>query len=160
MKPLLINNLEVAKNQETLSGEIPVSSYERLADILDQKVENPQKLTYQLSGSTTKLHLPSLDLTIDAELPLICQRCLSTMQLKLSLSYEYVISESEPGEFEGSDDIDWLEMSREMNVNELIEDELLMAIPLAPTHNEDCKPVKHESGEKHNPFAALKDLIK
>lgn len=160
MKPLLINNLEVAKSQGILSGEIPFNSCDRLADILIQDVKNSHKIEYKLTGSTTKLHLPSLHLTIDANLSILCQRCLDVMQQALLLNYDYVISESEPDTFEGDDDVDWLEVSREMNLNELIEDELLMALPVAPTHDHGCIPHQQESGEKHNPFSVLKDLIK
>lgn len=160
MKPILINNLEVAKNQENISGEISFAHCERLNKALRIDDESPQKISYQLSGATTKLHLPSLHLTINASLPVLCQRCLEAMQLELSLGYDYVISDVEPAPFDGEEEIDWLEASREMNLNELIEDELLMALPLAPRHEHDCKLLKLESGEKHNPFSALKDLIK
>ncbi len=47
-----------------------------------------------------------------------------------------------------------------MNVMELIEDELLMAMPIAPTHTESCIAEKIQSGDKPNPFAVLKGLIK
>jgi uncharacterized protein len=160
MNPILINNLEVAKKQEKIAGELNVSDCNRLVDLLVPGDENAKIISYQLTGTLAKFHLPSLQLKIDATLPVVCQRCLNPMQLSLSVNYDYVLSKAEPEPFDGDDDIDWLEMSREMNLNELIEDELLMAIPLAPTHTQGCKPAKLESGEKHNPFAALKDLIK
>lgn len=159
MKPILINNLDVAKKHEKISGEILIESCERLAEAIN--LDNASAaIRYELTGVSAKFHLPSLHLMLDASLPLICQRCLEPMQLKLSRMYDYVISESEPAPFDGDDDIDWLEPSREMNVNALIEDELLMAIPFAPTHAHDCKLLKQGSGEKHSPFAALKDLMK
>lgn len=159
MKPLLINNLEFVKNQEIISGELLIESCDRLIDLNSKNSDSPQIL-YKLTGVLTKHHLPSLHLMIDASLTVICQRCLDNMPLKLSLDYDYVICESEPAPFEGDEDVDWLEVSREMNVNQLIEDELLMAIPLAPTHQHDCKVLNQERGEKLSPFAALKDLIK
>ncbi len=159
MKPILINNLETAKNQENYSGSIYVACCERLIDVIRKDCEGAH-ISYELTGVATRFHLPSLHLTIHASLPVICQRCLDAMQLDLSLTYDYVLCESEPAPFEGGDNVDWLEISREMNLNELVEDELIMAIPLAPTHSHDCKLLKQESGEKHNPFAALKNLTK
>jgi uncharacterized protein len=51
-----------------------------------------------------------------------------------------------------------------MDLVALIEDEMLMALPIAPVHAEDCNDNLHngvaESGEKPNPFAVLKGLIK
>ena len=78
----------------------------------------------------------------------------------IALTFDYVISESETDAFDENDNIDCVGMSREMNLNALIEDELLIAIPLAPTHQPACKPLTTESGEKHNSFSALKNLIK
>lgn len=160
MKPILINNLEVAKSQEKLTGNIPMNGCERLTSIISQGEDGVPDIQYTLTGATTKFHLPSLHLTIDAVLPVVCQRCLEPMSLALAVAYDYVISASEPGGVDGGDDFDWVETSREMNLNELIEDELLIATPLAPTHEYECKPAKQESGEKHNPFAALKGLVK
>jgi len=160
MKPITINNLEVAKKQEKLEGEIDVNDCLRLKDVLAQQGEGAQGILYQLSGDASKYHLPSIKLSVDATLTVVCQRCLNEMQLPLSVEYYYVLSETEPEAFDGDDDVDWLEVSREMNLSELIEDELLIAMPLAPTHAHSCKPAKHESGEKHNPFAVLKGVIK
>lgn len=160
MKSVLINNLEFAKKQENTSGEIDVYKHERLADILINGAQYPTKINYTLTGSATKLHFPSLHLTIEAVLPVLCQRCLEGMELNLSLAFDYVISETEPEAFDGDEEIDWLETSREMNLNELIVDELLIAMPLAPLHTQDCKPLTQAHVEKQNPFAVLKDLIK
>ncbi len=160
MKPTVINNLEIAKKQESLTGKITAKGCDRLIEGIDRTKQDDLDINYQLSGHASTFHLPSLHLTVSASLPLVCQRCLEAMQLDVTLSFDYVISEEEPASFDGDDDVDWIEASREMNLNELIEDELLIAIPLAPTHDHACKPLKLESGEKHNPFAALKDLVK
>jgi uncharacterized protein len=47
-----------------------------------------------------------------------------------------------------------------MDVKLLVEDEVILALPIAPVHDNDCTPVTMQSGEKPNPFAALKGLIK
>jgi DUF177 domain-containing protein len=158
MKDLLVNNLEIARKQDQLKGEIDVACLERLSEMTVNENNDTHKIYYQLTGTQTKLHLPSLHLAINTVLPVICQRCLERMQLELSLNYDYVLSTTEPDVFEGDENIDWLEISQAMNLNELIEDELLIAIPLAPVHQADCKPVSYEAGEKHNPFDVLKKL--
>lgn len=160
MKPLLINNLDFAKNQDEVSQEIEVENCERLLDLVEVGQQSPKKIRYALQGSASKFHLPSLALHVEATLPVLCQRCLQTMEIDLSVDYVYVIAETEPAPFEGDEDMDWLEMSREMNVDELVEDELLIAMPLGPLHEHACKPLVKEDVEKPNPFAVLKDLIK
>ncbi len=160
MKLTLINNLEIAKKQETLTGDITADDCERLIGSVDSGALRALKIRYEITGSASAFHLPSLHLSINASLPLVCQRCLESMLQDFSLSFDYVIHETEPEDFEGDEDVDWLETSREMNIVELVEDELLIAIPVAPMHENACKPLKLESGEKHNPFAVLKGLVK
>ena len=64
---------------------------------------------------------------------------------------------------------DVLVLSRNFNLAELVEDELLMALPVAPKHEVCPKPVKlsvadadfaEEPEEKPNPFAVLQQLKK
>jgi uncharacterized protein len=47
-----------------------------------------------------------------------------------------------------------------MDLQKLIEDEIIMATPIAPTHEGHCAQGTMQSGEKPNPFAVLKGLIK
>ena len=39
-----------------------------------------------------------------------------------------------------------------------IEEELLLALPLAPTHENCSMPAAQENGDERSPFAALKGL--
>jgi len=160
MKPIIINNIEFAKKSQEISGEIPLARFERLAEIISKTRKNVTNVRYALVGSTKKMHLPSMGLKIEATLPVLCQRCLEEMQIDLSLKFDYVISATAPSEFEESDEIDWLEPSQEMDLNELIEDELLIAIPIAPVHETNCAKASMQSGEKPNPFAVLKERFK
>jgi uncharacterized protein len=160
MKPILINNLEFAKRQEKIEHEIVVDSCGRLLDLLVDDSTLSRRIQYSLVGNSSKLHLPSLRLKVEASLPVTCQRCLLPMQLDLSFSHNYVIAEMDPAPFDGDEEVDWLEAARDMNVNELVEDELLIAIPLGPLHSHACKPLIQEDVEKQNPFAILKNIIK
>jgi uncharacterized protein len=165
MKPHLINNLDFATSAQILSGNVKLDDLQRLNDLLTAQLntQNSAKIEYQLTGSNNKYNLPSLHLTLNAELPTVCQRCLNAMTAHLKLNFDYLVNDTEPRELDGNDDLDWLESSREMNVWELIEDELLIAFPIAPIHsldNSDCVQYIKQSGEKQNPFAVLKNLSK
>jgi uncharacterized protein len=157
-KSLIINNLEFAKNQLELSDRLMTAQLPRLAEML-VNVEKSQ-VQFQLSGTGKQFRQPSLHLNIKASLAVTCQRCLDEMVVDLNLNLDYLISNTEISEAEESDEIDWLEESHEMDVCELIEDELLLALPIAPTHAHDCSKLSTQSGDKPNPFAALKGLIK
>lgn len=159
MKPLLINNLNFSKNLKQISGEIPVEEFGRLlADIPSLEAPLPS-VKYTLIGTQGAFHLPSLHLTVAAVVPAICQRCTSGMQLTLELDFDYVLANDEPEAFDGDDEVDWLEISEEMDLKSLIEDELLMAYPLGPTHNEACQGSVAETEETYQPFAHLKEML-
>jgi uncharacterized protein len=157
-KSLIINNLEFAKNQLELNDHLVTAQLPRLAEMLVNQEKS--QVQFQLLGTGKQFRQPSLHLNIKASLAVICQRCLDEMVVDLNLNLNYLISNTEISEAEESDEIDWLEESHEMDVCELIEDELLLALPTAPTHAHDCSKLSTQSGDKPNPFAALKGLIK
>ena len=155
MNDLVINNLEFAQTQQTLAGEIDALKCERLAESL---VPNGQggHINFKLTGAAKQLRNPSLHLHIEAKLPVTCQRCLDKILVSLDLSFNYIICNALPTEIDENDDTDWLEASPDMSLQELIEDELLLAMPIAPMHDADCSEQSMQSGEKPNPFAVLK----
>ncbi len=160
MKPTLINNLEFAKNTDAISHDIKVDSCLRLSEFITHDASQASSIHYTLKGSESQFHLPSLALSIKAKLSVLCQRCLKPMWLDIDLAFQYVVADKEPLPFEGDEEVDWVESAREMNVNNLVEDELLIAMPLGPLHTHACTPLVKESLQKPNPFAVLKGLIK
>jgi uncharacterized protein len=160
-KTFIINNLEFAQKQLSFNDSFAVFSLKRLTKTLTMSDKNAQEASvyFELSGGSKQFRYPSLRLHIKVELPAICQRCLSDMRIHIDLSHDYLISEVALEECEESDEIDWLEKNKEMDLQELIEDELLLAIPIAPLHEKNCVSLSTQSGEKMNPFAVLKGKI-
>ncbi|HSI42786.1 MAG TPA: YceD family protein [Methylotenera sp.] len=161
--PLFIDNVAFAKRDDQISGTLTLGDCKRLAEVLQSA-----EIRYELQGENN-LGRFTLRLDIDAELQATCQRCLNPMPLNLHREFNYLIndaplSEYELSDLEANDDVDLIEPSPAMDLIVLIEDELLMALPIAPTHDEDCsaniKEGVAQSGEKPNPFAVLKGLIK
>jgi uncharacterized protein len=161
MKPLIINNLEFAKKQLKLSESFEVSNLKRLSETLALDDKNTLKtpVHFELTGNSKQFRQPSLQLHIKTKLPVICQRCLNEMLINLDLSFVYLISDFAIDDIDENDEIDWLEANNEMNLCELIEDELLLAMPIAPVHENNCSKLSLTSGEKPNPFAVLKGKI-
>ena len=154
-----INNLEFAQAQQTLAGEIDALKCERLAETLLPSSKGAP-ISFKIIGAAKQLRNPSLHLHLDAKLPVTCQRCLDEMLLNINLDFNYIICNALPTEIDENDDTDWLEAAPEMNLQALIEDEILLAMPIAPMHDHDCSKQSMQSGEKPNPFAVLKGLIK
>lgn len=110
-----------------------------------------------------------LHLQAKTHVPQVCQRCLADVDLALAVdrSYRFVADEATAEAQDDESEEDVLALSREFNLLELIEDELLMALPLVPRH--DVCPVQpkmavsdddfeSENGDKPNPFAVLGTL--
>ena len=162
MKLLTINNLEFAQKQLEVTDSFAPISLNRLAETLALQDKNVHLATihFTLTGDYKRFRQPSLHLHIKSQLPVICQRCLDEMLINLDLNFDYLLSDSATNDMEDNDEIDWLETDSEMNVHELIEDELLLAMPIAPAHDGPCSSLSMQSGEKPNPFAVLKGKIK
>lgn len=108
-----------------------------------------------------------------AHLPLECQRCLDAVieTVEVDRWFRFVASETEAEALDADSEEDVLVLSRSMNLLELIEDELLLAMPLVPMHEScDHQPVSDwvtstdldediaPESERPNPFAVLAGL--
>lgn len=100
-----------------------------------------------------------------------CQRCMQAVQLDLSFeqAYRFVATEEEAEAIDLESEEDVLAYEGAFNLLELVEDELLLAIPAIPRHD-DCggsvqyewmdDDFEHALPEKKNPFAILEQLKK
>lgn len=110
-----------------------------------------------------------MHLQVQATFPMVCQRCLGPMDEPLHVDrwFRFVADEATAEALDDEVEEDLLALSREFDLHELIEDELLMALPVVPRHDECPAPVSMASSdedfeaataEKPNPFAALAGL--
>lgn len=112
-----------------------------------------------------------LHLTAEVNLPLVCQRCLGPVDEMVSISRSFRFVETE-AQAEIDDEIseeDVLALSAEFSLADLLEDEVIMALPAVPRHAECPVAVTLEvmdpdfevaSAEKVNPFAVLAKMQK
>ena len=157
---MIIDSLEFARKSQEIYGTIAASDLPRLHDALFSAAG---ELQYQLSGGLSDERKPQLRLRVQGSLRLSCQRCLEAMELKLDLDSSFIIVPDEASmplaEVE-PDDEDYLVANVQMRIAELIEDEVLLGLPLAPTHStETCSAsAKLNTLKKVSPFAVLHGL--
>lgn len=114
---------------------------------------------------------PWVRLSGSTHLTMTCQRCLGpvVVGVQFERSFRFVASEAlaEVEDEESEEDV--LVISREFNLQELVEDELLMAVPAVPKHEACPVPVKLTAADAGfedsvadtpNPFAVLQQLKK
>jgi uncharacterized protein len=112
-----------------------------------------------------------LHLQAKADLPLTCQRCMGVVIAPVEVDqwYRFVATEDIAMAEDDRSEEDLLVMEPHFDLLAVLEDELLMALPLVPMH-EQCPviptlsageaDIASESAEKPNPFAVLAGLKK
>ncbi len=141
-------------------GELPVSSLSRLLPSLSSEDD---ALRVQLVFGVDERRIRTLKGTIEGSVNLVCQRCLKGLRVPLDLSFSLGIVTSE-AEFDklpsGYEPL--LVSGEPMKTVEVIEDEVLLAIPAFPLHEGEQKCLMAYENqpfpEKDNPFAILKKL--
>lgn len=111
---------------------------------------------------------PEIWLHLGAQVTLVltCQRCLGPVQVPVAVerSFRFVADEDMAAAQDEHSEEDVLALSRSFDLIELVEDELLMELPLAPRHVICPVPVKLAAADedfeaaaahRENPFAVL-----
>ena len=85
-----------------------------------------------------------LHLRVDATLPMLCQRCLEQVEVPLSVdrSFRFVADEAAAAAQDDDVEEDLLVLAGEFDLQQLIEDELLLALPLIARHDVCPGPVR------------------
>lgn len=160
-----------AEEGAQLSGQEALRSHERLlAETQGRGAES--SVTWSAAGEMRNpLHVAPevwLHLKAGALLSLTCQRCLQPVDVPVQVdrSFRFVADEQTASAEDDESEEDVLALSRTFDLVELVEDELLMEMPLAPRH-ETCPPVRlavedegfeGSSARHENPFAVLGQL--
>ena len=147
-----------ARDGRVLEGTLAVSELERLHDLL---AEVAGEVSFRLRGFKGESGESMLHLEVSGVVPLACQRCLEPVPCDLDVDnlLELVPEGADLSQDELEDDTrDFLPVDRELDVVELVEDEILLALPVAPRHEKCGLPGAADAGERINPFAALAGL--
>ena len=170
--PRRLNLSSFAKASGHLLGEERLAHFERLI-AETQGVGAETRVHFCADGEmrvgADGTHQVWLRLSAQARLALTCQRCLGPAEVAVEFAraFRFVASEEQAALEDEVCDEDVLVISRAFNLPELIEDELLMALPVAPMHDTCPQPVQlqvadadfdHGEDEKPNPFAVLQQL--
>lgn len=159
-----IDSLDFARNGRKISGEVQFTKLPRLLEIL----ENPQGvLKYTVQGGVDKQGTHFLDVGVAGEGRLCCQRCLSSMdypvhfETRLLLLDQASLDVLDDNIAGGEEEFDSILADVHLNVLDLLEEEVLLSLPIAPKHELGaCQAAdgKNVHKEEKNPFAVLANL--
>lgn len=161
-RQVVVNSLEFAREGGRRAGEVPVAALDRLADAL---VDTTGTLAWDLLGLRDADGESWLVLRVAGVLNLRCQRCLGSLPFPVAIERRLLLvppgapwPEDELEDPSVDDGSDAIEADRELAVLALVEEEVLLALPIAPRH-ESCEPPRAVVKEQEpSPFAVLAKL--
>lgn len=166
--PEFVDPCLLADRGRIIAGELELALLPRIAEVL---MDAAGKVQFELDFGKDAKSRVRITGFVRAGLNLECQRCLEVMTLPVDSALDLVViqvpaeAERIPAECEPV-----LAEDGELRVTDLIEEELLLAIPLVPMHEpENCsmssagtsESVRKDNREKSdtvNPFAILSTL--
>lgn len=155
----VIDGFEFAKTGAALRGVWPVSDLPRLRDALHS---DAGALEYDLRGARDERGRPMLRLAVSGVLRLACQRCLGRLDFAVSVDARLVLAATQAEIHEEQiepNEPDKVLASKEMAVRDLLEEELLLAMPYAPRHDRCEARSGAGLATQQSPFAGLRGLL-
>lgn len=164
--PKSVDPVKSANKGLSYEGLVPAHNLERLGEVIINTPQDIQvSLHFDVDEQNTSFFAGHAETTVEVT----CQRCNQPMTLELECDFQYApltrrqTVETMPEAFEPIE----LNELGEVMLHDVVEDELLLAMPIVAMHaEEDCEIDRNamtfgklsEAEEKPNPFAALQDL--
>ena len=150
-------------------GRLPLSALHRLRDVL---ADAEGEVRYSLEFDRDTLQVPYVELRIQAQLPLQCQRTLKRFLLPVDMVQRLGLVRANAGddaleEAGLPEDYEALPVGADgaLRPADLVEDELILAVPVVPVSPDSEEvtrdfPIQADEESRANPFSALAALKK
>jgi uncharacterized protein len=174
--PQRLDALRFAQAGARLNGDPPLAGFRRLATDLHAPADPNERVLWSAegemrSGQSGGAPQAWLHLRAEACVPLTCQRCLGPVQTPIEVDrwFRFVADEATAEAQDDDSEEDLLALEPRPSLIEIIEDELIMSLPLVPVHERCPQPLPDGGGsqaegdqgsgsERPHPFAGLAKL--
>ncbi|MBD9414564.1 DUF177 domain-containing protein [Pseudomonas sp. PDM16] len=163
--PPHVDPRKLADRGATLEGEMPLASFERLCDPL---ADNVGKVHAKLVFERDERRAVSIHSELEVEVKMVCQRCLELVALPIRSECDYAVVKVGADTQSLPKGYDVLEVGEDpLDLMTLVEDELLLALPIVPVHAPDeCQQPaganepesSRDEVSRSNPFSVLAQL--
>ena len=169
--PVEIDPYQLAAQNASLEGQLAVEKFKRFSSALATQVG---QVRLSLLFYSTEDWECCVSGHCEADVQLVCQRCLVDFNypLKAEIRLGFVGNESLVEKLSDGFEPYVFDARKKIHLIDLIEDELLLKLPMTPSHNgvAECDPevvdylaageAAVETDKQENPFAVLKTLQK
>lgn len=150
--------------RRSFEGRLPLSSMTRLQSLLNDTEGHAR---YTIEFDRDALQVPYVEVRIQAQLPLVCQRSLQRFLLPVDITQRLGLVRDEADEAALPPEYEALLVPEDgmLHPADLVEDELVLTVPVVPVDpgseavERDWSPQQEEMA-KASPFAALAKLKK
>jgi uncharacterized protein len=163
--PPHVDPRKLADRGTALEGAVPLAGLSRLCDPL---ADNQGMVSAKFIFERDERNAVVIRSELEVEVKMVCQRCLELVALPIQSACDYAVVKEGANTQSVPKGYDVLEMGEEpLDLLALVEDELLLALPIVPAHDpEDCQqPAGLEESEssedevtRSNPFSVLAQL--
>ncbi len=173
----------LAARREEIRDTIPLGSSDRLAGLVREALARcggelagdwerrplAVKLDFEPRRVEGTQPVPAVTGRARVTLPLVCERCLGLMELELKADIAFLLPDADMSDEALPGFEVWPVEGRGVRLLDLVEEELLLALPLALLHEDrsHCRPVTapyapedaRTEPDTQRPFSALKALL-
>ena len=159
--PVLIDPIRLADEGVRLQGELAGTDMTRLR-AMALPGSRPAAVEVDLQFERSAPGVRRMHGRIHTAVEMVCQRCLKPLQVEIEA--KPLLTLLQPGEVAQVEDEDALPLEAPVALSEMVEDELLLAMPMVPVHADTNCETKAKAGaepvpgRKEHPFAVLQKL--
>lgn len=163
--PHHVDPRKLADRSISLAGKLQLSEFSRVGELLTS-TDGFVRTEFAFSRDEQKVAV--VQFKLESDVRMICQRCLDEAVIPVSGEYLYAIVTPGTDEMHFPQGYDVLEVGEEpLDLLALIEDELLLALPIVPMHPpEECQQpaglleseLSKNAVKRSNPFSVLAQL--
>jgi uncharacterized protein len=160
--PDLVDPWRMVQARRVFDGVLPLSMLPRLREAL---AGDDGEVAYVITFDTDEYGIAFLDLSVDARLPMLCQRALDVFELPVVIRQQLGLIAKEADEAGLPEPYEpLLVVDAQLRLKDVIEDELILALPVvalgpgAPLKDVAVATVTAAETQAQNPFAALGTL--
>jgi uncharacterized protein len=160
--PCLIDPQRLSAKPLVLEGTFAPGELERLEDSL---ADGRGELRYRITATLDPQRRKVVSCIIEGFVFLTCQTSLEAFRHEISVNDRLVLVDDEsqlPPVEEESDTEDYLVADEPLDIRDLVEDAVLLALPMVPRKPglQEAREEEPPQGERPNPFAVLASLKK